>query len=71
MNAARYPFSNSAGGSVPSNFAKLRLVIEQLQMARRTGHEQEDDVLRPRPNRRPLDCQRIGRCSLPPVAPAN
>ena len=28
---------------------ELRLVVEQLQVAGRAGHEQEDDVLRPRP----------------------
>ena len=40
---------------------ELRLVVEQLQVARRPGHEQEDDVLRPRPNAAAAWRERIGR----------
>ena len=43
---------------------ELRLVVEQLQMARRPGHEQEDDILRPRREMRPLR-QRAGGSSPP------
>jgi hypothetical protein len=38
-----------------------RLVVEQLEVARRAGHEQEDHVLRPRGEVGHLRRQRVGR----------
>ena len=42
-------FEQLGGRQRAIELGELRLVVEQLQMARRAGHEQEDDVLRPRP----------------------
>ena len=46
MNANRSPLMNSSGMSWPSCFVQLRLVVEQIELRRRAGHEQIDDALR-------------------------
>ena len=47
---------------------ELRLVVEQLQVAGRAGHEQEDDVLRARRKVRLLRRERIGGRRAAPCA---
>src|SRR5206468_436547 len=56
-------FEQFSGRKRPIELGKLGLVIEQLQVARCTGHEQKDDILRPRSNWRPLERKWV-RCRL-------
>ena len=46
MKAYRWSLTTSAGTGWPSYFAQLRLVVEQVELAGRPGHEQVDDPLR-------------------------
>ena len=45
MKANRWFFTNDAGMTWPSSSLQLRLVVEQFQLARAAGHEQEDHAL--------------------------
>ena len=60
MNANRLPLVNDSGTCLPCELVQLRLRVEEFELARPAGHEQEDDRLRLR-RRSAASSARAGR----------